>query len=285
MEDSVMKTKVKVPIVDLILRLILFSWAVTIIFPLIWIILLSLKTNQEFFTGAWSLPETLQWVNYKNAWLKLEISSSMLNTVYYVGVTLCISLFLTTISAYALTRLEWKGRQLIWAVIMLSVFLPGINALVPQFVIMRSLGLTNSLNGLIIFSSFGENVFYLMIMGGFMQTLPKDLEESAYIDGASLFKTFWKIIVPLAKPGIVTIGIFSFISLYNNFLYPFIFLSDQKKYTIGVRMYYVNQMMQYKSNWVTLCAGIVITMIPSLIIYILFQKRIVEGATLGAVKG
>lgn len=280
-----MKTKVKVPIVDLILRLILFSWAVTIIFPLIWIILLSLKTNQEFFTGAWSLPETLQWVNYKNAWLKLEISSSMLNTVYYVGVTLCISLFLTTISAYALTRLEWKGRQLIWAVIMLSVFLPGINALVPQFVIMRSLGLTNSLNGLIIFSSFGENVFYLMIMGGFMQTLPKDLEESAYIDGASLFKTFWKIIVPLAKPGIVTIGIFSFISLYNNFLYPFIFLSDQKKYTIGVRMYYVNQMMQYKSNWVTLCAGIVITMIPSLIIYILFQKRIVEGATLGAVKG
>lgn len=277
--------KVKVPISDILLRIFLLFWAATIIFPLVWILILSLKTNQEFFMSAWSLPETPQWVNYKNAWSKLEISSAMLNTVYYVGVTLCISLFMTTINAYALTRLEWKGRSLIWSIIMLSIFLPGINALVPQYVIMRSMGLTNSLNGLIILGSLGENAFYLMIMGGFMQSLPKDIEESAHIDGASLFRTFWTIIVPLAKPGIITIGIFNFIGLYNNFLAPFIYLSDPSKYTIGVRMYHANELMKYKANWVTLCAGIVIAMIPSLIAYILFQKRIVEGATLGAVKG
>lgn len=277
--------KIKNSIVDILLRLVLFLWALAIIFPLVWILLLSLKTNREFFMGAWSLPETLRWVNYKNAWSKLGISSAMLNTIYYVGITLCISLFMTTINAYALTRLQWKGRKFIWAVIMISVFLPGINALVPQYVIMRSLSLTNSLNGLVILSSLSENVFYLMIMGGFMQSLPKDLEESAHIDGASLFKTFWNIIVPLAKPGIVTIGIFNFIGLYNSFLTPFIYLSDPKKYTIGVKMYHANELMKYKADWVTLCAGIVIAMIPSLIIYILFQRRIVEGATLGAVKG
>lgn len=277
--------KKKFAVTDIFLRLLLLIWAVTIIFPLVWILIQSLKTNQEFFMNAWSLPQTLQWGNYAKAWLKLGLGSAMLNTVYYVGITLFISIFMTTINAYALTRIEWKGRKIIWSIIMLSVFLPGINALVPQYVIMRSLHLTNSLNGLIILSSLGENAFYLMIMGGFMQSLPKELEESAFIDGASLFKTFRTIIVPLAMPGIVTIGIFTFIGLYNSFLAPFIYLSDPGKYTIGVMMYNAYELMKYKSDWVTLCAGIVITIIPMLIIYILFQRRVIEGATIGAVKG
>ncbi len=150
---------------------------------------------------------------------------------------------------------------------------------------MRAFRLTNSLSALIMLESLGENVFSLFILSEFMQTIPKELEESAHIDGASIFKVFWNIIVPLAVPGIVTVAIFRFLGLYNNFLSPFIYLSDPDKYTIGVNMYHASHLMQYKADWVTLCAGVIIASIPSIIIYIMFQKQIIEGATLGSLKG
>ncbi len=277
--------KEKTTISSVFVRILLFLWGIGIIFPIIWILLVSLKTNQEFFRSVWSFPQKLQWRNYIMAWEKLGIGRSLLNTVYYVGFSLVFGIFITTINAYALTRLEFKGRKIIMEIIMISLFLPGINALVPQYVMMRAFRLTNSLSALIMLESLGENVFSLFILSGFMQTIPKELEESAHIDGASIFKVFWNIIVPLAVPGIVTVAIFRFLGLYNNFLSPFIYLSDPDKYTIGVNMYHASHLMQYKADWVTLCAGVIIASIPSIIIYILFQKQIIEGATLGSLKG
>jgi N-acetylglucosamine transport system permease protein len=118
-----------------------------------------------------------------------------------------------------------------------------------------------------------------------MQSLPKELEESASIDGASIFQTFFRIILPLSTAGIVTVAIFKFLNLYNNFLGPFIYLSDPDKYTVGVAMYQANQIMHYKSDWVTLFAGLMITMVPLIVMYMVFQNRVREGATLGAIKG
>lgn len=270
---------------DMLWIVMLIAGALSVLYPLVWVFYQSLKTNQQFFQNIWSLPETLQWSNYKTAWVKYGIGKSLLNTLYYVGLSLIIGTFLTTLNAYALTRIEFKGRKLIWGIIMLSLFLPGINALIPQFVLMRDLQLTNSLTGLIILDSFGESVFFLLLLGGFMQSLPKELEESAYIDGASIFQVFLRIIAPLATPGIVTVAIFKFLGLYNNFLAPFIYLSDQNKYTIGVAMYQANQLMQYTSDWVTLFAGVLIAMIPSVFMFVFFQRWIMEGATLGGVKG
>jgi ABC-type glycerol-3-phosphate transport system permease component len=233
----------------------------------------------------WALPKIPQWINYVNAWNLLKIGPSLLNTLYYVGVSLFAGLFLITLNAYALTRIESKLRKYVWALIMLGIFLPGINALVPQYVLMKNLGLTNSLTGLIVLSTLGESAFNLMLIGGFMQSIPKELEESANIDGASLFKIFHRIVVPLSIPGIVTVGVFRFVGLYNNFIGPYIYLSDSPKWTIGVAMYMANAQMEYTANWVTLCAGVVIAMIPCLIVYMFFQNQIVEGATLGSVKG
>jgi len=269
---------------DIIWRLILLFWAVSIILPLVWIFYESLKTNMEFFMDVWALPEASQWKNYADAWNQLGIGKSLLNTLYYVGASLFLGLFLITLNAYALTRVEWKLKKYVWGIIMISLFLPGINALVPQYLLMRSLHLTNSITGLIILSSLGESAFNLMLLGGFMQSIPKELEESANIDGASLFKIFRSVVVPLSMPGIVTVGVFRFLGLYNNFLGPYIYLSDPGKYTIGVCMYQANALMQYQANWVTMCAGVVIAMIPCILVYMLFQDRIVEGATLGSIK-
>ncbi|MFD2114537.1 carbohydrate ABC transporter permease [Paenibacillus yanchengensis] len=272
-------------LMDYVWRLVLFFWAATIIFPIVWIAYQSLRTNVEFFQDIWALPTSLNWTNYEQAWTDYNIGKSMINTVYYVGVSLIIGTFLTTLNAYALTRMEFRGRSFIWGLIMLSLFLPGINALVPQYLLMKSLHLTNSLTGLVILDSFGENVFFLMLLGGFMSSLPKDLEESAYIDGASIYQTFWRIIIPLSTPGIVTVAIFKFLGLYNNFLGPFIYLSDPAKYTIGVNMYQANMKMQYTSDWVTMFAGVIIVLIPTVILYMFFQRRIMAGATMGAMKG
>ncbi|MBO9609461.1 MAG: carbohydrate ABC transporter permease [Paenibacillaceae bacterium] len=271
--------------VDVLGVLALLVWALTILFPLGWIVYESLRTNREFFQDIWALPDVWQWGNYSKAWTKYHIGQALLNTLYYVGASLLLGIAITTLNAYVLTRLVFRGRALVWGIIMLSLFLPGINALVPQYVLMRDLHLTNSLTGLVILESFGESVFYLMLLGGFMQSIPKELEESASIDGSSLFQTFVRIIVPLAVPGIVTVAIFKFLHLYNSFLTPFIYLSDQSKYTIGVNMYAANRMMQYSADWVTLFAGVMMAMVPSLLMFIFLQRSIIEGATLGAVKG
>lgn len=272
-------------LLDVVWWIVLIAWSLTILFPLAWVFYESLKTNREFFQNVWKLPEALHWVNYSNAWVKYRIGQAMLNTLYYVTASLVIGTLLTTLNAYALTRLEFRGRKLIWGATMLSLFLPGINALIPQYVLMRDLHLTNKITGLIMLDVLGESVFFLMLLGGFMQSLPKELEESAFIDGASLFRVFFNIIFPLSLPGIVTVSIFKFLGLYNNFLGPFIYLSDQKKYTIGVNMYQASQMMQYTADWATMFAGVLIAMVPSLVMFVLFQRWIMEGATLGAVKG
>jgi len=271
--------------IDVIWRFIMFLCALSVVLPILWVILESLKTNKEFFANVWALPKKIMFENYVNAWKSYQLGSTLLNTLYYVGTSLILGTFLTALSAYTLTRVKFRFRSFIWGTIMLSLFLPGINALVPQYVLMRDLGLTNSLTGLIILDSFGESVFFLMLLSGFMQTLPKEMEEGAFIDGASLFQVFMRIILPLSTPGLVTVGIFKFLGLYNAFLAPFIYLSESSKYTIGVAMYNANQIMQYKADWVTLFAGVVIAMMPTIIIYIVFQRQISEGATLGALKG
>lgn len=277
--------KEKFTLANIFWRFALIFWAICILLPLLFILMQAFKTNQEFFMGVWTLPKKLQWINFLDAWNDLGIGRSMLNTLYYVGASLFLGLFLISINAYALTRVQWKFRKIVWATIMLSLFLPGINALVPQYVLMRDLHLTNSIPGLILLSSLGENAFHLMLLGGFMQSIPKELEESADMDGASIFKIYRSIIMPLAVPGLVTVGIFRFLGLYNNFISPYLYLSDESKWTIGVTMYKANALMQYRADWVTLCAGVLISMIPTLLVYMFFQNRIVEGATIGSMKG
>lgn len=266
-------------------RLLLFFWALTVIIPLAWIVNVSLKTNQEFYQSVWALPEKPQWSNYVYAWESLGLDEAFLNTLIYVGCSMVITIVLTYLVAYSLSRIRFRGRKVILAAIMVSLFLPGVNALVPTYVLMKDLKLLNSLTGLIILSSVGINSFNVMVLSSFLETIPREMEESAYVDGAGYFRTMVQIIAPMAMPGIVTVAVFSFLNLYNSFLWPFVMLADPDKYTIAVKMYEVNKLMQYDSNWVALCACVVLGMLPSVIFYILLQKQVQKGATVGALKG
>jgi len=270
----------------LFLRLLMSFWALLIVLPLFWVAYVSLKTNREFFMDPWALPAVPQWGNYLKAMDKFALGQSILNTVYYVGAAMVLGLIVTALSTFALVRLKWRGQKFIWWLIMLSLFLPGINILVPQYTLMLFFGLNNSLEGLVLLNSIGLSAFDLLILGAFMRTIPKELEESAYMDGAGILTVFVRIVAPLTMPGLVTIGIFRFLALYNDFLNPLIYLTDPTKYTMAVSIYYANQLMKFRSDWVTLFAAVVITMIPSIVIYFLiFQKRVVQGLTMGGIKG
>lgn len=268
-----------------IVRILMWVWMAIIILPLFWVINVSFKTNREFFLNPWSLPKLLHWENYTKAMDSFALGKSILNTIYYVGGGLVLGLAVAAITTYVLVRLEWKGRKFIWSLIMLSLFLPGINILVPQYTLMLRFGLNNSLTGLVLLNSIGLNAFELLILGGFMKTIPTELEEAAFLDGANLLSVFYNIMLPLSVPGLVTIGIFRFLNLYNDFLNPLIYLTNPAKHTMAVSIYYANNLMRFRSDWVTLFAAVVITMLPSLIVYMVFQKRVVSGLTMGSIKG
>lgn len=270
---------------SLLSEIILVLWASLIVFPLIWVFYVSLKTNYEFFLNPWSLPEVPQFQNYWNAIVTLNLGPAFLNTIYFVFGGLVLGVTVNTLAAYILTRLEWKGKKFILGLIMLSLFLPGINILVPQYVLAVFFKLNNSLTGLIFLINMALSAFDIMLMSSFMRSIPRELEESARMDGASLWVIFWQIIFPLSMPGIVTISIFRFLNLYNDFINPFIYLTDSSKHTIAVSVYYANTVLRYTSDYVTLFAAIVVSLIPTLVVYAIFQKRVIEGATIGAVKG
>jgi N-acetylglucosamine transport system permease protein len=266
-------------------EIILVFWASLIIFPLIWVFYVSLKTNYEFFLNPWSLPAVPQFQNYWNAIKQLNLGPVFLNTIYFVFGGLIMGVTVNTLAAFILTRLQWKGKKFILALIMLSLFLPGINVLVPQYILAVYFHLNNSLTGLIFLINMALSAFDILLMSSFMRSIPSELEESARMDGASLWIVFWKIIFPLSTPGIVTISIFRFLNLYNDFINPFIYLTDSKQHTIAVSVYYANTVLKYTSNYVTLFAAIVVSLVPTIVVYAIFQKRVIEGATIGAVKG
>lgn len=266
-------------------RIGLFLWAVTILIPLLWIVMVSLKTNREFYQSMWDLPKTPQFVNYVESWKTMGLGRAFWNTFLYVGCSLAIQLVFSVSTAYALSRVKFRGRKFLMGLVMLSIFLPGINAMVPAYVTLKNLHLLN-FPGLIMFSSCGINAFNVMVLSGFFSSIPYEMEESAFMDGAGYFRTLVQIIAPMATPGIVTILVFAFLGFYNSYLWPNLILgADPDKYTIAVKMFEVNTKMKYDSNWVGLCACIVIGMVPSLLFYVLLKKRVTSGLTIGALKG
>jgi len=270
---------------DLFIRLLLAFWGLVIIFPVIWVCYTSLKTNQEFFLGAWTMPKILQWNNYYRAWAELGIGKSFLNTVIVVAGGMLLNTILVGLGCYVLARFDFKGRDIIYWYIIGSYFITGINTMVTSYILMRQLGLLNSLFGLVIKYGAQPIVFNTLILTAFMKGQPKELDEAAYIDGASYWQTFWHVGMPLARPALLTINVFNFMRFYNDFMSPLLFIRDPEKYPLSVAIYSMSQAMTYKADWVTLFAGFVIMMIPTILIYSVFQNYITQNLTIGSLKG
>jgi ABC-type glycerol-3-phosphate transport system permease component len=270
---------------DTVIRALMGLWALIVILPLIWVFYTSLKTNQEFFLSAWKMPEVMQFDNYFRAWRELGIGKSFFNTIILLTGAMLLNTFLVGLGCYTLARFDFKGRNIIYWYIIGSYFITGMNTMVTGYILMRQLGLLNSLCGLIIYYGAEPIVFNTLILTAFMKGQPKELDEAAYIDGASYWQTFWHVGLPLSRPALLTINVFNFMRYYNDFIHPLLFIRDPEKYPLSVAIYSMSQSMTYKADWVTLFAAFVIMMIPTIIVYSVFQNYITQNLNIGSLKG
>lgn len=269
-----------------IMRLLLWIWTVAVLFPLIWTLYSSFKDNKAFYANVWALPKVLHFENYYNAWVTSNFAHYFLNSLIVVGGSLLISLVVSSMAAYVLSKFKFFGSKFLMLFFLAGTMVPAIVTFIPMFFFAQSLHLTGKLSGLIIVYAFTNLSFAIFLIHGFMKKIPDALTEAATIDGCSYYSTFFKIILPLSKPGLIIAGIMSGMNFWNEYVVALTFINDEKLYTVPVGISNLSGQMQYRTDFGALFAGLIIGMIPVLLVYIAFQRQLQDGMAVGSgVKG
>jgi N-acetylglucosamine transport system permease protein len=264
--------------------LILGIWSLFTIFIILWVIMSSLKTNKELFTDVWALPTKLHFENYSKALFAVDMEYYFLNSLVVVLTSVLVILILSAPAAYVLSRKKFKGSTWFMLAFIAGIGIPIPLLFIPLFVIMTTLKINNTLLGLGVLFIALSLPFTVFMLSGFFTSLPIELEEAAIIDGASDFQVFFRVMLPLGLPGLITAAIFNFIGLWNEYQLALVFLNDPNKSTLSLGLYSLSNGMEYTGDWVGLMAGVVIVMIPTIILYIILSERMISGITMGAVK-
>ncbi|MET9560759.1 MULTISPECIES: carbohydrate ABC transporter permease [Streptomyces] len=262
----------------------LILWAIMVVMPLLWAVMTSFKTDKEIFSSPWALPDSLHFDNWSRAWTEANMSDYFLNTIIVVGFSLLGTMLLGSMAAYVLARFEFPGNRFIYFLFIGGMSFPIILALVPLFYVMQNLALLNTLPGLILVYIGYSLPFTVFFMTSFFRTLPTSVAEAAFVDGASHTRTFFQVMLPMAKPGLISITIFNFLGQWNQYMLPTVLNTEpeNKVLTQGLVQLAVSQ--GYKGDWSGLFAGLVMAMLPVLAAYIVFQRQVVQGLTAGALK-
>lgn len=259
-------------------------WAGMILLPMIWIVIGGFKSDREILTDPWGLPSELLTGNFWRAWEVANIGTYALNSILVVFPSVAFTLAISAPVSYIFARYQFKLRRALQLYVLSGLMFPVFLALVPLFFLTNSLGLLNTKLGLILVYGAYSLSFTTLFLTNFFRTIPSELAEAATIDGASEFQVFWKIMLPLAAPGIFSMAIFNFIGQWNQFVLPFVLMTDSKNYVLpqGLQVLMVQQ--EYASDWSALFAALNIVMIPTIIVYTIFQRQIQAGLTSGALK-
>lgn len=263
----------------------LLLFAATVVVPLLWVVLTSLKTGPEIFQSPWGLPESPQWVNYANAWSKAGIGSYFLNSLAVTVATLALLLPAGAMAAYVLGRFVFRGSKTLFGAFMGGMMFPNFLVIVPLFFLLKNLSLLDTKTGLVLVYVAYSLSFTIFVLSGFFQSLPSELEEAAMIDGCGYARTFWRVMLPLAKPGLVVVGIFNAIGLWNEYSLALVLVTSEENRTLPLGIANLVMVQHYQSDWGALFAGLVIVMLPVLALYFVFRERIHETMIAGAVKG
>jgi len=262
----------------------LVIWGLLVTMPLLWAVMSSLKTDKEIFTSPWGLPSALHFDNWTRAWSKSNIGDFFLNTVLVVGCSLIGTMLLGSMAAYVLARFEFPGKRVIYFMFVGGMSFPIILALVPLFFVMKNMSLLNTFQGLILVYIGYSLPFTVFFLTSFFKTLPTSVAEAALIDGASHTRTFFQVMLPMAKPGLISVGIFNFLGQWNQYMLPTVLNTDEDKRVLTQGLVQLAASQQYKGDWSALFAGLVLAMLPVLAAYIVFQRQVQSGLTAGALK-
>ena len=279
-EHAVEKTGVR----KIVIYVILVIWAIVNLFPVYWMFTFSLKSNEEIFgKNLIGLPWEWRWHNYVSAWHTGNMPRYFINSVIVSVSAIALVIIASMMATYAITRLVWKGSEQVNAFFMLGLTIPIHASIVPVFITLRNMGILNSHFSLIFPYAAFSLAMGILICTGFMVEIPKELDEAARIDGCGPWKTFGVVIMPLMKPALATISIYTFLQCWNELMFANVFISDSKYKTLPVGIQALSG--QYTTEWGPIGAALVIATFPMLIVYIFMSKRIQESFVVGAVKG
>ncbi|KIL41563.1 sugar ABC transporter permease [Gordoniibacillus kamchatkensis] len=278
---------VKNPFWRLFVNVSLVGWAICVIYPLVWTVLDSLKDNQQFLLGKpWDAPKLpLLWSNFSSVWMKYHFGSYFVNSFVVTAASTVLAVLLSAMTAYIIARFAFAGRGLLYYSYLMYLMIPTFLGIIPLFFLLNDFHLTNSLLGLVIVYTVAAVPFNVFVLVGFFRTLPGELQEAAAIDGASHYAVFFRVMLPLARPGLISVAIVTVLNIWNEYIFALVLVNDPAKYTIPVAVAVMQGEMQYRTEWGPLFAALLVSMGPVLVFYTLFQKRITGGLTAGAVKG
>lgn len=267
-----------------ILLIFLGIIAIMQIYPIIWLALFSLKNNTEIFGGNIAgIPQKFLWNNYASAITNGNVIKYFFNSAFVTAATILIVLILSSMTAYAISRMDWKLSKTTMNVILLGMMVPIHAALLPLFIVLKNLKLLNTYGGLIVPYVAFAIPMAVLILGSFFRGIPHDFEEAAVIDGCGVYRTFFLVILPLIRSALATVAIFTYLSSWNELMFAITFINNSNYETLTVGM--MSMIGTFITQWGVVGAGLMIATIPTLIIYFLFSRQVQESMIAGAIKG
>jgi len=274
----------------LLLYALLIVGSALMLMPLLWLVRSSLMDNAQIFVfpPEW-IPRPFQWRNYPEALTSVPFGRYFLNTAFIEVCVLGGVLVISTITAFSFARLRWPGRQFVFFTMLGTMMLPSAVTIIPLFVLWRELGALNTFVPLTVpawlggGAYVGQGAFQIFLLRQFFMSIPKELDEAAYMDGASPFSVLWRIIVPLSVPALLVVGIFTFIDVWNNFLEPVLYLNDEEHFTLSLGLATFKGL--YNANWGYLMAASTAMIAPIIVLFFIGQRYFIEGITLTGIKG
>ncbi len=296
----------------------LLTWLLAVTLPLAWVFLNSLRTSREFSENPFGIPWVFTGIpeaqhspgmltaweavkqNYHNAWVESNFSNFFFNSIYVTGFSLIGVLAVSAMAAYVLARFPFRGSHFMYMYFLCGMMIPAQLLLVPlffQFSWMSDFGsmftapfgyalqLHDTHTGIITIYIALSLSFTILVLTGFFKSLPEELREAGIIDGCGEYRVFWHVMLPLARPGLVTAAIFNFIGLWNEYLFALVFLNTPEKKTLPLGLAAVSMQAQYRTDFGLMFAGLVIVIVPTLIVYMFLQRQLTQGITIGALKG
>lgn len=276
-----MEKKIKI---SMIIKYVLISlFAVCCLYPIIWLFVNSFKDNGTLFSNPWGLPDALHLDNYTRAVTNGNIGVSFINSTIITVAAVFIAVLLGSMVSYGIARLKFSASGMVKSLFLVGMSIPAYAAIVPLFSMFNKMHLLDSYASVIIAQIVFAFPITVFILEGFFSTIPGELEEAAIIDGCSVTESYFKIIMPIAKPSIVTVAVIDFINIWNDLLFPQIFLSSERKMPLTVALTTFADLDSV--DYTGMLAAVVLTIIPTIIVYIILHDQIMDGMTAGAVKG
>ncbi|MFJ4027328.1 carbohydrate ABC transporter permease [Paenarthrobacter sp. NPDC089989] len=258
-------------------------WSLIVILPLLWTFMSSFKTSSEIFASPFALPSQWRFDNYVKAWSEAGIGSYFLNSVIVVGCALVIVMVLGAMCAYVLARYTFPGSKAIYYLMLAGLTFPIFLAMVPLFFVMRNIGLLNTLPGLILVYVGFALPFTVFFLFSFFKSLPHEITEAAALDGAGEWRTFFQVMLPMAKPGLASVAIFNFLGLWNQFLIP-VSINAAGPRVLSQGLAAFAGQMGYAVDFGALFAAVTVTVVPVLIVYVIFQRQLQGSVSQGTMK-